>query len=245
MKEISLPKELLNLPQPWGLTDPEQRRQQIGSLSYEFNSSKTALKVLERSLHSLSELTLSETDCIPEDMITYWAFTAQWLAFSIPMLDEFNLVKVEEFLIREQGIDSPSPDLVFDVGEYWVWWVTKSIEKATLNWVEDALMKTRDLILISRFLHIAERYWQKIKPRLAQSLLSASAMIGRQKALPLFERVEQNANAPEEVKETARDYRQFVLDNPEKWLPDADEELPEKRALFVLPQPAFGQLAIA
>ncbi|MGB0386651.1 MAG: hypothetical protein ACPGWR_17715 [Ardenticatenaceae bacterium] len=252
MKKITLPKELLNLPHPWSKTQPTLRREAIRSLSYEFNSIKTALNVLERSLHTLSELTLLNMDSIPEDLIEHWEFSAEWLAETIPTFDEFDLVKVEQFLIEEEGFGSPSPNLVFSVGEYWVWWITWDIEDAALDWVEDALMKTRDLILISRFLQIASRYWQKIEPRFAQSLLGASAMIGRQKALPLLERVEQHPNASKALKETARDYREFVLDNREKWLPDSDanqERLPEvqghKRALLLRPQPAFGQLAIA
>ncbi len=245
MKEITLPKELRHLPHPWGFTQPRQRRQQVDSLSYDTQSIKTALNVLERSLHSLTQLTLSDTHCIPEDMITYWGFTAEWLALSIPTLDEFSLIKVEQFFINEQGIDSPSPELIFDVAEYWVWWVTKSIEKVALNWVEDALMATREPILISRFLLIASRYWQKIKPRLGMSLLSASAMIGWQQALPLLEVVEQSPEAPELLKETARDYREYVLDNPEKWLPESQdkEELAQSKRV-VTTQPAFGQLAM-
>ena len=84
MKEIILPNELFNLPLPWGLARDEQRSQQISSLSYEFNSIKTALNVLERSLCGLCQLTLAETDSIPEDMITYWPFTAELLAMEIP-----------------------------------------------------------------------------------------------------------------------------------------------------------------
>jgi hypothetical protein len=248
MKNIVLPKELLNLPQPWAMTHPELRRQQLGLLNYEKGSIKTALNVLERSLHSLSQLTVSKTDCIPEDMITYWAFSAEWLAERIPTFDEFNLVKVEQFLMSDEGIDSPSPELIFDVAEYWVWWVTYDIEKAALKWVEDALMKTRERILISRFLNIAKRYWQKVQPPMAQSLLSSSAIIGWQKALPLFLSVEQNLAASEAVKETARDYREFVLDYPHRWLPEPQdkEELSANERLQLAQRripPALGQLA--
>ncbi len=242
MKNIILPKELLNLPQPWASTHPDQRRQQLRSLSYEYHSIKTALNVLERSLHSLSQLTYSKTNCIPEEMIIYWDFSVHWFAESIPTFDEFNLVKVKQLLICEEGIDSPSPDLIKDVAEYWVWWVTWDIEEAALYWVQRALMKNRDLILISRFLLIAKRYWQKIEPRFAESLLSRSAMIGWQKALPLLESVEQNPLASDSIKETVREYREFVLDHPEDWLPDdVKEEIPvPKKAPQRVLQPALG-----
>ena len=47
-------------------------------------------------------------------------------------------------------------------------------------------------------------------------------MIGWQKALPLFESVEQHPNASEDILETVQDYRDLILDSPEKWLPESD-----------------------
>jgi hypothetical protein len=189
MKTITLPKELLNLPQPWGKTHPERRREALRLLNYEFQTMSEALNVLERCLHALSQLTLSDNDCIPEDLIELWSFSAGWLALRISTFDDFDLKKVEKFLINDEGIDSPSPQLIFDVAQYWIWWITWEIERVALNWVEDALMKTREPILISRFLYMVEHYWEKVDPGLASSLLSASAIIGMQKELPLFEYV--------------------------------------------------------
>ena len=241
MKNITFPKQLLNLPQPWGQTHPEQRGEGIALLSYETNSIKTALNVLDQCLHTLSELTFSLSEHIPEELYELWASSAQWLALSIPTFDDFDLKKVEQFLINEERIDSPSPELIRDVGEYWLWWVTWEIERVALNWVEDALMKTRELSLISDFLYMVELYWQRLAPDLASSVLGASAMVGRQKALPLFESVEQNPNASEDILETVRDYRDLILDNRDKWLPDSDgfSELPTNdNESDHLPQPA-------
>jgi hypothetical protein len=109
-------------------------------------------------------------------------------------------------------------------------------------------MKTREPLLISHFLYMAENYWEKVEPDLASSLLSRSAMIGWQKALPLFESVEQNPRASEEGIETVRDYRDLILDNPHKWLPSSDafselltndsDHLPQPTT-----QPALAELA--
>ena len=252
MKEIMgmparsiLPKELLNLPQPWGMTHADERRQQLGLISYEFNSIKTALNVLERSLHALSLLTYNKNNCIPKEMLTYWDFSAQWLAERIPTFDELNYSKVEEYLINDEMINSPPPELIFDVADYWIWWVTRGIKGAALRWVESALYKTREPILISRYLLIVSRYWQKIEPRFVQSLVGASSMIAWQKALPLFYRIEQHPNAAEAVKDTVRNYREFILQNPEDWLPDSDVDLEwsDKKAVFVPTHPVLGQLA--
>ena len=244
IKEITLPVKLRNLPQPWAETDFMRRRTQLKTLSDEPHEIKTALNVLERCLHTLSLLPpLSELgNLIPESLMEYWDFTAQWLAQDMPTLDELRLSKIEGKL-KESAIDSPSPELIKDVADYWVWWVTRDIFEAALRWTKRALMKNRDLILISRFLLIASRYWQKIKPRLGMLLLTASAMIGRQKALPLLELVEQTPEAPELLKETARDYREYVLDNPDKWLPEAPEQEEAPQTKRVATQPAFGQLA--
>ena len=218
MKEITLPKELKNLPQPWGQTDFTQRDKQLEKLSYTTNEIKTALNVLERCLHTLWLLTPPSGDSIPEPLMEYWGFTAQWLAEEMPTLDQLRMHKVERKL-KEYGIESPSPNMIRDVAEYWVWWLTHDIEEAALYWVEDALITTREPILTSRFLHIVSRYWQKIEPRFAQSLLRRCAMIGWQRALPLFERVEQNPKASEAVKETVRNYREFVLIIPTNGCP--------------------------
>ncbi len=137
-------------------------------------SIKTALNVLERCLHTLSELTFSISDSIPEELYELWAFSAEWLALSIPTFDDFDLKKIELFLINDEGIDSPSPELIRDVGEYWLWWVTWEIERAVLRWVQHGLMKTRELILISDFLYMVELYWQRLEPDLASSLLPPS-----------------------------------------------------------------------
>ena len=248
MKEIILPTKVLNLPQPWGETDFMRRRKQLKTLSYEPHEIKRALNVLERCLHTLSQLPpeAESGNLVPDELMEYWDFTAQSLAEEMPTLDELRLYKIEGKL-KEYGIDSPSPDMIKHVADYWLGSVTWNIFRAALYWVEDALMKTREPILISRYLNIAKRYWQKVEPDLAQSLLSASAMIGRQKALPLLESVEEHPEASEEVKETARHYRKYVLKYPERWLPEP--EVPEEqsanesgqlvqRALQV----AFGQL---
>ncbi len=245
MKEITLPRELLNLPYPWGITQPMRRREAIRLLSYETGSIKTALNVLERCLHTLSQLRYNENNCIPEEMITYWAFFVEFLAERMPTFEELTLNQIEEFLIQDEGIDSPSSELIKDIAEYWIWWVTRDIQGAALRWVESALYKTREPILISRYLLIVSRYWQKIEPRFAQSLVGGSAMIAWQKALPLFDSVEADPNASQAVKETARNYRQFVLNNREDWLPESDVDLDssDKKAIFVPTQPALAQLA--
>ena len=216
MKEIKLPKELKGLPTPWAMTHSRQRRKQIKRLSYDRNEIKTALHVLDRCLQVLSapckhgELTLSSSDSIPESLKQYWDFSADWLARKISRFDEFESIKVEEFL-TEYGYESPSANLIDEVASYWIWWVTRDMTKAVLRWMRNAPEKNEREVAC--LLEIASRYWLQIEPSLAQSLLSRSAMIGWQNALPLLERVEYHPAASAAVRETARDYRQLILDS--------------------------------
>ncbi|MGB0384192.1 MAG: hypothetical protein ACPGWR_05140 [Ardenticatenaceae bacterium] len=245
IKEITLPKELLNLPQPWAKADFMHRHKQLDMLTSQPNEIETALNVLERCLHSLCLLSplKKSGDLIPDSLMEYWGFTAQWLAEDMPTLDYFSLLKVEGKL-TEYGIQSPPAALIVDLAEYWIWSVVFDIADSALYWVQRALMKTREPILISRFLYMAERYWQEVEPDFASSLLSRSATIGWQKALPLFESVEQNPKASEEVIETVQDYRELILDNRHKWLPESDpfSEWPtSENESDHLPQPALRQ----
>ncbi len=216
IKEIQLPKQLEGLPTPWAMTHSRQRRKQIKQLIYNRSEMNTALHVLDCCLQVLSaqwrhsELTLGSKDSIPESLKQHWDFSADWLARKIPRFDEFERIKVEEFLI-EYGIPSPSANLVDEVAAYWFWRVTRDITKAVLRWMRNAPEKNEPEV--TAFLKIASRYWLQIEPSLAQSLLSRSAMIGWQKALPLLERVERHTAASAAIRETARDYRQLILDS--------------------------------
>ena len=185
-KEIQLPKQLKGLPTPWAITHSRPRRKQIKRLSYDRNEIKAALHVLGCCLQVLSApdehggLTLSSLDSTPESLKQYWDFSADWLARKIPRFDEFESIKVEEFL-TEYGIQSPSTNLIDEVASYWLWWVTRDITKAALRWMRNAPEKNEPEVTC--LLQLASRYWLQIEPSLAQSLLSRSAMIGWQKAL--------------------------------------------------------------
>lgn len=210
MKTMTLPKELLNLPCPWGMTHWMQRHEQIQTLSYNPSDVKTALNVLERCLCALLQLHLSSGDSIPEDMIQYWDFSAALLARKMPHLDQFEMLKVKEFLIQ-YGIESPSPILIFDVALYWLWGVTQDICEATLRWLQDDLRGRQESVQALCFLRIVDRYYWQVDEPMKGSLLLASASIGWQKALPLLECVQQNSSSSPQLRQSARDYQQWIL----------------------------------
>lgn len=215
MKEISLPETLVGLPHPWCIASATQRRQQIELLNYSSDEIKTALNVLERCLQALSELTLPPGDSIPESLSEYWDFSTELLAEKMPTVDDFNLTKVEE-LLKEEGIESPSKQMIEEVTESWLWSVGQDIANTALRWLEDAFRKAKNTVPVSHFIEIAARYWHQIDPRLAQSLLSRSAMLGWQEALPLLESVECNTLVASSIRQTAQDYRELILGSSKK-----------------------------
>ncbi len=210
MKQITLPKSLLKLPHPWHISSGMQRRQQIEKLSDSQDDVKTSLEVLEKCLHTLSQFKLPSEDSIPEALMQYWDFSAEWLAQSMPTLDDFDLTKVEERL-KEYEIGSPPVAMVEDVAEYWLWWVLKDIVSTILKWIEDVFRKARNVVPISRLIDITLHYLQPIDPHIAQSLLSCTAVIGWNEALPLLECVERNTLISSSVIDSARGYRQWIL----------------------------------
>jgi hypothetical protein len=215
MKKMSLPGIMVGLPHPWYITSATDRREKIETLNYSSDEVKIVLNVLERCLQALSKLMLPTGDSIPEALTEYWNFTTEWFAKKMPKVDDFDLTKVEE-LLKGEGIESPSEQMIEEVAELWLWSVGQGIADTALIWLEKASRKAKDAFLVSRFMEIASRYWQQIDPGLAQSLLSLSAMIGRQEALPLLESVECNTSVASSIRQTAQDYREFILGSSNK-----------------------------
>lgn len=210
MKTNNLPQVLPRLSYPWLISSATQRREKIQALSYSYSEIEKALNVLEQCLEVLSQLTPPPIETIPESLREYWDFTVEDLAENMPTIDDFNLVHVEQFL-KEEGIESHKEQIVEDVAIWWLWSVAQDITKTVLRWLEDSLKEAKDAEQISHFLNIAEHYWLHIDPRLAQFLLSRSAVIGWKKALPLLESVAKNTFVSSFIRETAQDYRELIL----------------------------------
>jgi|GEM_PF-4576649 hypothetical protein len=210
MKTNYLPQVLPKLSYPWLISSATQRRDKIQALSYSSPEIKKSLIVLEQCLEALSQLTPPPIDRIPESLREYWDFTVEGLAENMPIIDDFNLVQVEKFL-KEEGIESHKEQIVEDVAIWWLWSVIQDIVKTVLRWLEDSFKEAKDAEQISRFLNITEHYWLHIDPRLAQFLLSRSAVIGWKKALPLLESVARNTLVSSFIRETAQDYRELIL----------------------------------
>ncbi|MBD2767348.1 hypothetical protein IC235_05525 [Hymenobacter sp. BT664] len=215
MKKIALPETIVGLPHPWCVSSAIERHKQIEALNHSLDEVETVLNVLERCLQAQSKLTLPTGDSIPESLTEYWNFTTEWFAEKMPKVDDFDLTIIEEILKGEE-IESPSEQMIEKVAELWLWSVAQDIANIALIWLEDALRKPKNTFLVSHLIAIASRYWQQVDSRLAQSLLSRSAMIGRQEALPLLNSVESNTSVASAIRQTAQDYREFILDSNNK-----------------------------
>lgn len=210
MKTNYLSHALTKVPYPWLISSSIQRRQKIKTLSYSVDEIKKALNVLEQCLETVSLLTLPPIESIPESVREIWDFSTEGLAEKMPTLDDFNFTQVAEFL-KEEAVESISEQMIDDVAAWWMWSVTQDIVKTLLSWLEDSLKKINEAILVAYFINITERYWLRLDSRLAQSLLSRSAIIGWEKALPLLESVETNTQAYSKVKATVQDYKELIL----------------------------------
>lgn len=209
MRHTYIPQSLLDIPKPWSLTSNMNRKKQLQVLAIESEEIKIALNVLEQCLQALSQLDSSSVYALPESLIEYWDLSVEQLAEEIPSLERFDVAKVKTFL-QDQGIDTPSNIVVNETINYWLWWIARDTGQAALKWINDALRETKEAQQTSQLLDITSRYWLKIDEQFAQSLLSRCAILAGQQAVPLLESVEQEADTPESIKNTARDYRRLV-----------------------------------
>lgn len=226
IKEISTSILLVRLPHPWSMTHSMQRDEELERLNCTADSLKIALDVLNRCLYILSRETLPPVDAVPESLMEYWGFTAEWLADEMPTLDEFNLHKIDK-LLKEYGTNSPL--VLKQLASYWLWWLTYDIEEAILDWMRDNLRGAKNHPYVPSFLAIVSRYWDKLSPRMTESLLLASASIGRQKALPLLDSIERDSSAKPSIRKSAQDYRRWIVG-----MEDKREILPREREQMLL-----------
>lgn len=211
MKNSYIPQSLQELSQPWSLTSNTHRKKQLQVLAIKPEEINTALNVLEQCLQALWQLEPSSVDSLPESLIEYWHLSVEQLSYEIPSLENFDVAKVKAFL-QDQGIDTPSNTQICETVNYWMWWIAQDTSKAALRWIGDALKAIKEAKETLRLVGIISRYWSKVDEQLAQSLLSRCAIIAGQQALPLLESVEQGSSTPESIKNTARDYRNLVLE---------------------------------
>jgi len=166
------------------------------------------LDLLEQCLHIISHCDIFIEDSIPDFLIEYWDLSASHLAEEMPDFEKFCIAKIKSFL-KDQGIDSPSDNLINKTSEYWHWWMANNKTNEILSRMVNCLNESKKPLQSSRLLDIISRYWSTIDENLAQSLLSRCALILGKKIFPLFELIEEETTSVA-IKNTIRDYRSLI-----------------------------------
>src|ERR1700731_2894355 len=91
-----------DVPKPWRLTHSGLRRSAAGEIPCDAASVDTALGLLDRTLAILS---VTPEPPLPESLLTYWDFTASWLAEAMPDLADIGERPVASLLEkRDLGV---------------------------------------------------------------------------------------------------------------------------------------------
>ena len=209
MTESLLPRELADLPHPWNLTSDRARRAVLANWTADPRTTQDALLALERSLLALPDLPEPPDDALPADLMEYFDFTADWLAESMPELDDLSTTTIAKLLSERTG--SPAPETeVRSLARHWLRYVTVGITQAASRWLSHALELLHDLPEVDRFLAIAERELPRQPIDLASGLLSDIARQGHGQSDSLLARVVTDERADPELRRHARSLRVWL-----------------------------------
>ena len=86
MTVLTLPNILTHLPASWNITSASGRSAQVTRLKHERTVIDAALMALDHCLAAIPQLGEPVLDGVPESLISYWDFTAEWLAETMPTL---------------------------------------------------------------------------------------------------------------------------------------------------------------
>ncbi|HEY1219109.1 MAG: hypothetical protein ABSE42_07375 [Bryobacteraceae bacterium] len=195
---------LADAPQPWRLTHSRLRRAAIAGIRCDRDNVETVLRLLDRSLEVLST---TPEPSLPESLLTYWEFTAAWLAEAMPELPDIGERPVASLLEQK---DLGAPVSAEALTRYFSWWVLADLGRSMLMWLRDAPVSCRSMIDSARFLKLAERRWRGLDPWLAGELFRTAVEISAAAARPLLEAVENESAVPEQVRDAARNYRGWI-----------------------------------
>jgi hypothetical protein len=192
------------IPQPWRLTHPQLRRAAIARLGCDAENRDSVLRLLDRVLEVLQT---SPEPPLPEPILTYWEFTAAWLAEAMPEMAGVSEQAVAALLEQK---DLGSPVSAAELTEYFSWWVVADLVRSLLAWLRDMPAACRSTIDAAHFLKLAERRWRGLQPYLAGELFRAAVEVLGAGARPLLEAVGNDPAVPEPVRAAAGNYASWI-----------------------------------
>jgi hypothetical protein len=192
------------IPEPWRLTHPQLRRAAIARLGCDADNVDAVLQLLDRALEVL---TTSPEPPLPEPILTYWEFTAQWLAEAMPEMVGISEQAAAQLLEQK---DLGSPVSAAELTEYFSWWVVADLVRSLLAWLRDMPAACRSTTDAAHFLKLAERRWRGLQPYLAGELFRTAVEVVGAGARPLIEAVGNDPAVPEPVRSAARNYAGWI-----------------------------------
>jgi hypothetical protein len=190
-------------PRPWRLTHPRLRREAIAKLRHDAHNLDAVLSLLDRSLEVLSAF---PEPPLPESLLTYWEFSAAWLAEVMPEMADVSDRAVASLLEQK---DLGAPVSAAELTQYFSWWVLADLARSMLKWLRDVPLPCRSMIDSNRFVKLAERRWRGLEPWLASELFRTAVEVAAD-ARPLLEAVGNDPSVPETVRSAARDYEGWI-----------------------------------
>jgi hypothetical protein len=199
-----LTRSFADAPQPWRLTHSRVRREASANLRCDTLNLETILSLLDRSFEVLSA---SPEPSLPEPLMTYWEFTAAWLADAMPEMADLNEGTVASLL---QQTDLGAPVSAAELTQYFSWWVVADLAHSMMLWLRDAPVPCRSMVDSIRFVNVAERRWRGLDPWLAGELFRTAVEVVGEGARPLLGAVEGDPAALEMVRVAARNYHGWL-----------------------------------
>jgi hypothetical protein len=200
---------LAGLPEPWCLTHGSQRRRQAAQLPSDPHTIAGVLAVLERCLQALGDVSAPTDDCVPESLLPYWAFTAEWLAEEMPTLDSVS-TETTARLLETRQLDAPGTAEA--LARYFAYWAAEDVVDSILAWLRSAgeLSPAHR----HRLVELTSRFWISVPVALAAALFRTAADVAGAEAQPVLDAVAGDPAASQAVKNAAANYRTWIAPPP-------------------------------
>lgn len=206
-KKLELPEELIDLPEPWRVTDDLKRTEVVRELPLTPQAFDVALNTLGRTLQALTRLPDPESLTLPEEIGDSYSFVFYQFANQMASLDS---VADDYFIEYLKGLLGKQPDeaLVQDLANAWVHSTSAGISRSILRWVSEHWRQfPRERR--SQLVDIAAPAWAKLSEELAITLLTSVAIVAGTESFALLERVQEQGGTPS-LREIARRYKELI-----------------------------------
>jgi len=205
--QLQLPEELIDVPEPWRITNGSERDRALRKLQLTPESFEVGLDVLERTLRALAKLPEPWKLPLPAGIDDAYSFVMHLLSLRIPALDDLANAPFEQYLL--ESLDEPPDEATANsIASAWVYSVSSGMSRSVLTWLTDR-WRQAPKERRSRLVDIAEQAWPNLPEDLAITLLTTTSTVAREDSLALLARVQARAATPA-LREIASTFRAWV-----------------------------------